>query len=236
VTVQTLALVGELLNDAAHELNNQLAFVLSNLQNLAEYGEALERVVAAYRERVRAAGLSDPQLAALEAEVDLDFLLQDAGRAAREGLTGAARIRDILRIVGRAGEGESGERPLVDLGRAVTQVLGVETKAIAACAQLVRDVALEGSVAAPPAVLTRALAAIVKDGCARLDPAGRDGNTLRVSIARRGARLVASVERRGVEREGAAHHLDIARAAAAVLGAELVVDGPRTELALPEAR
>src|SRR5215831_20747105 len=69
-----LALVGELVNDVSHECNNQLAFVLSNLQNLAEYSDELAQIVAAYRERVKSAGLRDPELARLEDEMDLQFL------------------------------------------------------------------------------------------------------------------------------------------------------------------
>src|SRR5512143_1367603 len=96
-----LALVGELVSDVSHECNNQLAFVLSNLQNLAEYADELAQIIGAYGERIRAAGLRDPSLAKLEADVDLDFLLQDAGRAAREGLEGASRLRDVLRTLSR---------------------------------------------------------------------------------------------------------------------------------------
>src|SRR5215470_13529353 len=89
-----LALVGELVTDVSHECNNQLAFVLSNLQNLAEYSDELAQLIAGYRSRVSAAGLRDPGLVKLESEMDLEFVLEDAGRAAREGLEGASRLRD----------------------------------------------------------------------------------------------------------------------------------------------
>src|SRR5215468_12081906 len=59
---ERLALVGELVSDVSHECNNQLAFVLSNLQNLAEYADELEKLVSGYRERVKAAGLRDTGL------------------------------------------------------------------------------------------------------------------------------------------------------------------------------
>jgi signal transduction histidine kinase len=125
---ERMALVGELLFDASHELNNQLAFVLSNLQNLGEYGDDLARVVGAYRARLKAAGVSDPELERLETEVDLEFLLEDAGRAAREGLAGATRLRDVLRVLGRLGEDEPADKPLMDLPKTVRQVLGVLAK------------------------------------------------------------------------------------------------------------
>jgi len=114
---ERLALVGELLADASHELNNQLAFVLSNLQNLAEYGDDLSRVVAAYRDRMNAMGAKDAALSKLETDVDLDFLLDDAGRAARDGLSGATRLRDILRVLSRLTEDEPADRPLIDLAK-----------------------------------------------------------------------------------------------------------------------
>src|SRR5262249_57217259 len=125
-----LALVGQLVADLSHDCNNQLAFVLSNLQNLAEYSDELARVVGAYRDRVKAAGLRDAALARIESEMDLEFVLQDAGRAAREGLDGATRLRDVLRILSRLGADERNEPQLIDLAKTVRQAAGFQTKTI----------------------------------------------------------------------------------------------------------
>jgi two-component system, NtrC family, sensor kinase len=229
---EKLALVGELLADASHELNNQLAFVLSNLQNLAEYGDDLSRVVGAYRERLAATGIKDPALSKLEAEVDLDFLLDDAGRAARDGVAGATRLRDVLRVLSRLTEDEPADRPLIDLAKAVRQVLAVEAKAIGLRAQLDAEVDVDGTIAAPPALVTRAVAVALKDALGAFDPQERDSNRLGVRVERRPNALAVVVERTGGRPEG--RGLALAAHAMRTMGAELVVEPRKTTLVFEE--
>ena len=223
-----MALVGELLFDASHELNNQLAFVLSNLQNLAEYGDELARVMSAYRVRLAASGIHDPALEKLEAEVDLAFLLEDAGRAAREGLAGATRVRDVMRVLARLGEDQPADRPLMDLPKTVRQVLGVEAKTISLRAQLESDLAMEATVAAAPSLVTRAVAVLVKDALDAFDPAAKDRNRLVVRLEARGPRAALVVERHGGGEAGA--RLPIAQEAARAMDGELVVEPTRVTL------
>jgi hypothetical protein len=230
------ALAGELLADARHECNNQLAYVLSNLQNLIEYADDLARVVAAYRARVGAAGLVDPELIQLEAEADLDFLLDDAGRAAREGLVGATRLRDILRVLARISDDEPGERPLLALGRIVQQVVGIEHKAIGLRARLELAIEPEGSVAGAPSLVIRLVVLLVKHALARLDARGREQNLLRLAVGRREGRLALVVELAGsVTPDPDPRALERAASAAAELGGELLVEPLRTTLYLREA-
>lgn len=230
---EKLALVGELLADASHELNNQLAFVLSNLQNLAEYGDDLARVVAAYRDRVSAMGAMDAALGKLETDVDLDFLLEDAGRAARDGLAGATRLRDILRVLSRLSDDEPADRPLIDLAKSVRQVLAVEAKAINLRTQLRAEIEVDGTIAAPPALVTRAVAVILKDALGAFDPGQREQNQLAVRVERRPGALAVVVERTGGRKDGSG--LALAARAAKSMGAELVTEPLRTTLVFPEA-
>lgn len=230
---EKLALVGELLADASHELNNQLAFVLSNLANLAEYGDDLASVVAAYRERLDAAGPRDAALSKLETDVDLDFLLEDAGRAARDGLSGATRMRDILRVLSQLTEDEPADRPLIDLAKSVRQLLTVEAKAINLRAQLKSEVDLDGTIAAPPALVSRAVAVMLKDALGAFDTAEREKNQLAVRVERRPKTLAVVVERVGGRREG--RGLAMAVHAAKAMGAELVAEPGKSTLIFEEA-
>jgi signal transduction histidine kinase len=228
-----MALVGELLFDASHELNNQLAFVLSNLQNLAEYGDELQRVMTAYRARLLASGARDDALDQLEAEVDLDFLLEDAGRAAREGLAGATRVRDVMRVLARLGEDQPVDRPLMDLPKTVRQLLAVEAKTISLRAQLDADLALEATVAAAPSLVTRAVAVLVKDALDAFDPRDKDRNRLVLRLERRGPMAALVVERHGGGASG--RRLALAEEAARGMDAELVVEDARVTLLVPVA-
>jgi signal transduction histidine kinase len=230
-----LALVGELLADASHECNNQLAFVLSNLQNLAEYGDELARVVGAYRDRVREAGLGDAQLVRLEADVDLDFLLEDAGRAARDGLHGATRLRDMLKLLARLGEDEPADSPLIDLGKVVRQVLTVEAKSLSLRAELTTELETEATVCAPPSLVARAIVVMVKDAILSFDDGRRDGKRLLVRMERRGPQVAVVVAPTGGRGSGSGRDLRLAELAAEAMGGALAIEPERTTLILPVA-
>jgi len=157
---ERLALIAELARDLCHDANNQLAFVLSNLQNLIEYADDLTRVIAACRRKLDAAGARDAELRALEKEVDLEFLLEDAGRAAREGLEGAGRLRELIKVLAGLGEGQ-GARPM-DLGRTIAGALPVVQRAVRDRAQLATTLPTGLVVTGHAGRLTEAVVAQVK--------------------------------------------------------------------------
>jgi signal transduction histidine kinase len=99
-----LATIGELAAGVAHEINNPVAFVQSNLRTLQRYwqrvGEVLtltEKLFAKIRETGGPELLAD--LAAVESsatEQNLELVFSDVGAALAESLDGTARIQKIV--------------------------------------------------------------------------------------------------------------------------------------------
>jgi signal transduction histidine kinase len=224
---ERLALVGQLVGDLSHDCNNLLAYVLSNLQNLVEYADELVRLVASYRERVQAAGLSDPALAQLESEMDLPFVLEDAGRAAREGLAGANRLRDVLRTLARLGAEEPGEPQRVDLAPAVRQAAGLERQAVAARTELALEVIEAAPALVPPPAVTRAVLALIQDALTAFGDRARADNRLRIALEPADGGYVLTVEHNGGEPGNGA---GLVAAAARELGGEIDTEPGRTRL------
>lgn len=108
---QKMAALGQLVAGIAHEINNPVTFIYSNLIHIKGYTNDLLRLVGLYRESIPATS----EITDLEEEVDLDFLNQDLPKLMASTQVGAERIREIvfnLRNFSRLGEAE---RKLADI-------------------------------------------------------------------------------------------------------------------------
>ena len=106
---EKMSALGQVVAGVAHEINNPVSFVNSNLHSLSR---AFEDVFGAYDrlESLILSGVLDPAEArAVRTEADLDFLKTDSAEAIESSLGGLKRVRmivDELRIFGRPDEAE----------------------------------------------------------------------------------------------------------------------------------
>ncbi len=95
---EKMASIGQLAAGVAHEINNPMGFVTSNLGSLAKYVNRLEEFLAKQSEF--AGRCTTPEQSAelerLRKELKIDFILNDAASLIRESLDGTDRVRVIV--------------------------------------------------------------------------------------------------------------------------------------------
>ena len=132
VQQEKLASIGLLTAGIAHEINNPVGFVKSNLQTLLGYLAALAKPLNSYVEiaddlyaQPISADIKQQlhRINLLLAEEDIKFITTDSINSIEEALAGIKRVEDIISNLSDYSRTESNKRSLVDINQVVEDAL-----------------------------------------------------------------------------------------------------------------
>ncbi|PZR04267.1 MAG: hypothetical protein DI536_34555 [Archangium gephyra] len=131
---EKLAGIGQVAAGVAHEINNPLSFVLSNLETLRGYFEDMQTVLAAWKQSPEAGARAEQAVGFATVEKDLAPLLE-------ETIGGGERMRSIVRELKSFMRGQGDECESLDLSEVVRSTLVLTERELMQKAVIDRDLA-----------------------------------------------------------------------------------------------
>ncbi len=134
-----MACVGLLAAGVAHDINNPIGFVSSNLSELAEYVPRLCSFIKEQQQALEAAGADSEALSRRREELQLDYMLEDIDALIEESLEGTERVSNIVQNLRSFSRSDDAEARFTDLHECLDSTINITSHELRYKATLVRD-------------------------------------------------------------------------------------------------
>ncbi|MGB2804665.1 MAG: ATP-binding protein [Candidatus Zixiibacteriota bacterium] len=128
---EKMASLGQLSAGVAHELNNPISFVHSNLGTLGEYVGDIKRLLEQYLALEGSLGTEKPcadfvgKIEELKKQMDLGFILEDFDKIISESKEGTQRVKNIVQNLKDFSHVDKEQLELADINKGIESTLNI---------------------------------------------------------------------------------------------------------------
>lgn len=139
---EKMSSIGQLAAGVAHEINNPIAFVYSNLSTMQKYTERLLNVLRFYSDVEPLLAQNEEiakKIQQVREQADLDFLIEDLPELVQESQNGLSRVKQIIHDLKDFSRVDHAELELVDLHKGLDSTLNIANNEIKYTAEVVKE-------------------------------------------------------------------------------------------------
>ncbi len=191
---EKLASVGRLAAGIAHEINNPIGFIRSNLNTISSYLESLKKIGA-----VVESGASTQAIQAAWKEEDMAFLQQDLREILDESISGTSRIAGIVKDLKGFSRVDQAAYESTDINDIIRQVCHVAAAEVDGKAEIGLDLGDLPSLHCQPGQLGQVFLALLLNAADAMTARGKilirsrlDDNRIRVDVRDNGCGIAES--------------------------------------------
>ncbi|MCG4454733.1 MULTISPECIES: ATP-binding protein [unclassified Pseudomonas] len=165
---EKLAAIGQLAAGVAHEINNPIGYVFSNLQTLAGYVHDLLRIIDAVDGAV-----SLEELRQLKRSLEYDYIRSDVEALIGESEDGIERVKKIITALKDFSHFEEDEFRFADLHRGLDTTLNVVNNELKYKAEVVKDYGQLPAVECMPSQINQVMMNLLVNAAHAIEQFGR---------------------------------------------------------------
>lgn len=205
---EKMASIGQLAAGVAHEINNPMGFITSNLTSLGKYADRLDEYIAALLQSIGScAGHPDTgDIDRLRQKLKVDYIISDVRELVNESLDGANRVRRIVQDLKSFSRVDQAECCRTNLNELLETTINIAWNELKYIATLERDLGEIPDIVCYPQQLNQVFINLLVNAAQALEKQGNivvrswsDNGDVRVSIKDSGKGMTEEVQRRVFE-------------------------------------